>query len=127
MAPGCMRLAEGTGLKEQVRCGLLLGLGRILVGHMVEVIQRLHMEVAGHVGSLPVVEDRSRLEQIHHRRVPMGESMVSVPGMGMDHRMELEIVQVLRMEAEAARIAVAVVGSRIGCRRAGTGYPKGRS
>jgi len=47
--------------------------------------------------------------------------------MAMDHHMELEIVQVLRMELEAARIGVVEVGSQIGCRKAGIGYPKDRS
>jgi len=48
-------------------------------------------------------------------------------GMAMVHRMELEIVPVLRMELVAAHIGVVVVGSQIGCRKAGIGSPKDRS
>jgi len=68
MVVDCKRLAEGTGLKEQMGRDIGLGLEGILLGHIVEVvvIQDLHIEAVGHVGSLRLMEDHSRLELVHH-------------------------------------------------------------
>lgn len=77
------------------------------------------------------MEDHSRLELVLHTWAAGAESMVLDSDMVTDHRMELEIVQVLRRDrvdhTEVGHIEVAVVDSLIGCRMADTGYPMDRS
>jgi len=61
------RLAGGIGLKEQRVRGLALGLGGILLGRMVEIVDSQHrIGAVDHVGSPQLMEDHSRPELVHH-------------------------------------------------------------